>query len=259
MKNHSLLYFLIFIGSLVLGYSVSTRFYPTNLNLLPGSMRLVNPGSQDSIQTMNNGQRSILLISVSSINSPNPRLESIWLVSYFSTDSTIRLLPIFPAGSLPLSDFEQKLYRLFNLNKANGVLVLNQDFINVLSNNNYWWGGYIVFDEVALTRIIDLMGGIDMKGRILTGEQALTELPAALDNPQDANSSQIAILQSACHKFQEIIPDPDMPRLNSLLPNHILTDLDSSQLQTEMQSLYAREQKPTCRFPTLEISQVVHE
>jgi hypothetical protein len=221
-------------------------------------MRLVATGSQNSIETMNNGQRSILLISATSINTPNPHLESIWLATYFSTDATIRFLPIFPAGNRPISDFEEQLDHAFNLDEMNGVPVLSQDFINVLKNDNYWWSGYIVLDEVALTSIVNIIGGINLNGRALMGDQVVEELPKVLDNPQDAYSSQIAILQSVCQKFHDITPDPDMPQLISLLPNHLLTDLDSSQLQMEMQSMFANERKPTCRFPTLEISQVVH-
>jgi hypothetical protein len=220
-------------------------------------MRLVATGSQNSIETMNNGQRSILLINATSLNKPNPHLESIWLATYFTTDTTIQLLPIFPAGTQPISDFEEQLDHSFNLDKQNGALILDQDFINVLKNSNYWWSGYIVFDEVAMTKIFNLIGGIDLNGRTLTGEQVVEEFSMLLDNPQEAYSSRIALLQSACHKFQEITPDPDMPQLISLLPNHFITDLDSSQLQTEMQSLYSTTRKPTCKFPTLEISQVV--
>jgi hypothetical protein len=256
MKNHSLLYFLIFICSLVLGYSVSTRFYQTTLDILPSSVRAFATGRQNTIETMINGQRSILLISTTSINTPNPHLESIWLATYFSTDTTIRLLPIFPAGNQPISDFEKQLDYSFKLDKPSGTLVLNKEFINVLKNDNYWWSGYIVFDEVALTNIFNLIGGIELNGRTLTGDQIVKEFPKVLDNPQGAFSSQIAMLQSTCSNFQKITPD--MPQLSSLLPNHIITDLDSNQLQTEMQSLFASGRKPTCRFPTLEISQVVH-
>jgi hypothetical protein len=258
MKNHSLLYFLIFICSLVLGYTVSTRFYNTSLDILPSSKQAITSGSQNSIETMNNGQRSILLISAKSINEPNPQLQGIWLVTYFSTGTTIQLLPIFPDGNKPSSDFVEQLIHSFNLDKLNGVRALNQDFINLLKNDNYWWSGYIVVDEVAMTRIINLIGGIDKNGKILKGDQVVEEFPNLLDNPQDSYSSQIVILQSACHKFLEISPNLDMPQLLSLLPNHILTDLDSNQLQSEMQSMFAGGRIQTCRFPMLEISQVIH-
>lgn len=256
MKNHSLLNFLVFTCFLVIGYTVSARFYQADYGILPSTIRLVTTGSQNTIETMNNGQRSILLISAASMDTSNPHLESIWLATYFSSDTSIRLLPIFPTGEKPISDFEEQLAYSFDLNKKNGSVVLNQDFINVLENNNYWWSGYFIFDEVALTKIFNLLGGIELNGKTLSGAAAVKEFPEVLDNPQDAYSSQIAILQSACHKFMEINPNQDMSEINSLLYNHILTSLDSNQLQTELDTLYSSGHYLTCRFPTLEISRI---
>jgi len=258
MKNHSLLNFIIFTFSLVIGYSFSTRFYQSDFGILPSTMRLVASDNQNSIETMKNGQRSILLISAASIKPSNPKLESIWLATYFSSDTTIRLLPIFPTGNQSISDFERQVEQSFDLNKKNDKLVLDQEFINVLENNNYWWSGYVIFDEVALTKIFNLMGGIDLNGKTLSGEQALDELSKMVDSPQEALSAQIAILQSVCHNFFEISPNLDKSQIISLFPNHIFTDLDSTQLQSEMQSLYSSEHNPTCKFPMLEISRIEH-
>ncbi|MFZ0532493.1 MAG: hypothetical protein WAM09_04885 [Anaerolineales bacterium] len=256
MKNHSLLNFLIFTCFLVIGYSVSTGFYQSDYGILASTMREVTSGSQNSIETMNNGQRSILLISASSISTSNPHLESIWLVTYFSSDTAIQLLPIFPTGKKAISDFEQQLDHSFDLNKKNGNLVLDQDFITVLEKNNYWWSGYFIFDEISLAKLFNPLGDIVLNGKTLSGEQALKEIPEVLENHQEAYSSQIAILQSVCHKYMEIHPDPDISQFISFLPNHILTDLDTNQLQTELETLYSNERHPTCRFPTLEISRI---
>jgi hypothetical protein len=256
MKNHSILNLLVFTCFLVVGYSFSTRFYQAEYGILPSSIRLVTIGSQNTIETMNNGQRSILLVSTDSINTANPHLESIWLATYFTSDTTIRLLPIFPTGDEPITDFEKQLNHSFNINKKNGTLLLDQKFIKVLGDNNYWWSEYFIFDEIALTKLFNLLGGIEMNGNKLSGEQALNELPKVLDNPRDAFSSQVAILQSACHKFTEINQNPDMSQIISLLPDHILTGLDIDQLQTELGSMYSSGHNLTCRFPTLEIIRI---
>jgi hypothetical protein len=258
MKNHSLLNFLVFTCFLVVGYSISTRFYQAEYGIFPSTLRLVTTEVQNSIETMNNGQRSILLISATSIDTSNPHLESIWLATYFTSDTTIRLLPIFPAGDNPISDFEKQLNHSFDLNKKNGTLVLDQDFTKLLEDNNYWWSGYFIFDEVALTQIFNLLGGIELNGKNLSGEQALNELPRVLDNPYEAFSSQLAILQSACRKFMEANQNPDMSQIISLLPDHIYTSLDFDQLQTELKTLYSSEHYLSCRFPTLEITRIEH-
>ena len=254
MKNHSLLNFLVFTCFLVVGYSVSTRFYQAEYGIFPSTIRLITPGGQNSIATMNNGQRTILLISTTSINTSSPRLESIWLATYFTSDTTIRLLPIFPAGDNPISDFEKQLNHSFGLNKKNGTLLLDQDFIKLLEDNNYWWSGYFIFDKVALTQIFNLLGGIELNGKNLSGEQALSELPMVLDNPHQAFSSQLAILQSACHKF--LVTNQDISQIITLSPDHIYTSLDFDQLQTELKTMYSSEHHLSCRFPTLEITRI---
>ncbi len=257
MKNHSLLYFSIFVCSLVLGYSISTGFYPSNLDPYPGTVQLVVAESPESIQSLENGQRSILLISASSIDTSDPHLESIWLATYFASDPTIRLLPVFLAGEDQASDFEQQLEVSFNFVPGKDAPVLAQGFTDVLKDNNYWWSGYIVFDQVALTSMVNLIEGTEVSRGTLSEEQKGSAFAKLSDSPQGAYSSQVAAVQSACHKLQEVPAFADLSQLTKLLPNHIYTDLDNSQIQTELQSLFSNDRKPTCRFPTLEISQVV--
>ncbi len=256
MKNHSTLNFLVFTCFLVVGYSFSTRSYQAEYGILPSTISLVTTGSQNSIEAMNNGQRSILLISATSIGTSNPQLKSIWLVTYFTSDTTIQLLPIFPAGDNPISNFEKELNHSFDLNKKNGTFELDPEFIKLLDDNNYWWSGYFIFDDVAVTEIFNLLGGIELNGKKLSGEQVVNELPEVLDNPQDAFTSQVAILQSACHKLMEINHDPDLSQIFPLLPNHIITSLDINQLQMELETLYSSVPSLTCRFPTLEITRI---
>jgi len=256
MKNHSLLNFLVFTCFLVVGYTISTRFYQAEYGILPSTIRLVTAESQTSIETMNNGQRSILLVSTTTMETINPHLESIWLATYFASDTTIRLLPIFPSGNEPVSDFEKQLNQSFDLSKVNGTFVPDQDFIKLLEDNNYWWSGYLIFDEVALTKIFNLLDGIELNGNKFSGEQAINELPEVLDKPHAAFYSQVTILQSFCQKYMEINQNPDSSQVISLLPDHIVTNLDFDQLQTELEIMYSSEHYLTCRFPTLEITRI---
>lgn len=207
---------------------------------------------------MSNGQRSLLLISTSSLNSTNPNLESIWLATYFPSDTNIRLLPIFPSGDPTISEWESHLVNSFKMNKENGRLAVNQDFLAVLQAENYWWSGYFVLDEVAMAGLFDLLGGIEMNGQTLSGEQVFSELPSAMEHPDDAYYYQLAILQSACKHISQIATNPDLSQLNLLLPRHMITDLEPNQISIEVQSLLTSERQPTCKFPLFEKSQIVH-
>jgi hypothetical protein len=258
MRNHSLLFFTLFICSLVVGYTFSARFYPSDLNFFTSSLRVVTAQDQKSIDTLSTGQRSFLLIGVSSLNTLKPNLESAWLATYLPTGSDVRLLSIYPTGNKPISDLEAQIIQSFGLDKKNGQLILNQDFQNVLVAKNYWWSGYIILDEVAMADISDLLGGIDMQGQILTGNQIITKLADVLDQPKEAYAFQIAMLQSICKQFSHLSSNADLSQVGTVLHHHIVTDLRSDQLRTEFQSFMAGEHQPTCKFPMLEKSQIVH-
>lgn len=253
MKNHSLLNFVIFTCFLVVGYTISTRFYPVDARAISGSLDTVTSENQDSIAALDNGQRSFLLISASSLNTSNQQLDGIWLATYFATDPTIHLLPIFPTGKQQLSGFEAQLQSTFAMDKENGTLVPAAAFTDLLENNNYWWSGYLVFDEVALSRVLDFVGYIEVNEKILSGTLAYSQL---IGSPRDAYPLQVAILQSACRKLSGFDPGPDASQIISSLPGHIFTDLDTYQLQMELETLYSGERTPTCTFPTLDVLRI---
>jgi hypothetical protein len=257
MKNHSLLFFSLFICSLVAGYTFSARFYPSNFSLINSSLKVVAAKENKPIAALSTGQRSLLLITASSLSTFDTHLESIWLATYFPNRSDIRLLPIYPSGNEPISDFEAQLVQSFGLNKKNGQLTLDHDFVSALENQNYWWSGYIILDEVAIAGIIDRLGGIELQNQTRTGEQVMAKLPNVLEHSGEAYSYQIALLQSGCKQFAQVTLSDDLSQLSTLLARHILTDLQSNQLRTEFQTLLAGKSHPVCKFPLLEKSQIV--
>lgn len=257
MKNFNLLYFIIFILALITGYLISTQFTFQDLDSQSPSLQILSAHAQNSIQTMDNGQLSILLVGSSAIQAQDVHLESIWLLTYLPSDTIIRLLPIFPSGRQAISDFDKRLEQSFQVEKSRGTFTLGQEFITALEAKNYWWSGYIVFDDMALGKMIDLVGGIELKGKILSGEQVLQELPEAVNEPDEAYISQMSILRSICRKISPYAQRHDLTQLGALIPKHVLTDLDLGQLQGEWQSLYSERQAPVCSFPMLDTARSI--
>jgi hypothetical protein len=252
MKNHSLLNFFIFTSFLVLGYWISTKFFRAEYGIASSSMSLISTRQPNSVDTLNNGQRNILLIGSSKISNAHPQLESIWLVTYFISEPTIRLLPIFPSGEETSSNFEGQLDRSFDLINEHGTLQLSPEFINTLESNNFRWSSYLVLDKYAARKIIDLLGGIVLNGETTSGDQAIRELPDAIENPQEAFSYQVNVMQATCRKLSDVTSQPDWSQVVSLIPDHAITDLSSDQFLIEWENLLAKE-NPSCNFPTLEI------
>jgi hypothetical protein len=255
MKNHSWLNFLVFTCFLVIGYSYSTRFYTHNIAILPNAPKVIAE-SRNSVETMPNGQRSYLLIAASAINTSTPSLESIWLVSYFPSDTDLRMMPVFPAGVGSFPSFEEQLSQSFGFSKYRGSFVLDQGFIDVLEDNNYWWSGYFIFDEYALNKIANLMTESEADGKDGPGEIAGKDAPELSGYSVNEYASQIATLQSACQKFIQTNRDADVSQVMSLLADHFLTDLDSEQIRLEWDTLNSGQHNPSCKFPMLEISRL---
>jgi hypothetical protein len=258
MKNFSLLYFLIFISALLAGYMISTQFSDQGFEAASAMGRIFTDNSANPMRSMENGQRSILLLGTSALNNAHPRLESAWLVSYFPSDTIIRLLPIFPSGKQVFSDLESALSQSFSLQESKRTFTLGQEFISVLEEHNYWWSGYIIFDEHALLRMADAMGGIDLQGSALSGEMLLAQYHAALSRPMEAYQVNMSLLRSTCRTVAQASGRDSLSQLASLYPDHLATDLDLNQLQAEWQSLYFANQDLTCRFPLQDISFQIH-
>ncbi len=256
MKSHSVINFLIFTCFLVIGYTFSLRFYQPGEVKILSTVKIVAAESHGSIQSLDNGQRSLLLISASRLDALDPKLEGVWLATYLPAGSNVQLFPIFPRGDESLSVFERELESSFLINSQGSAKVIDQGFFSVLEKNNYWWSGYFLFDEVSLIGLVNQFGGVDLNGKSLSGEQTIGELHTAWDTPRAAYSAQIALLQSLCHELSLANAKINLLQVQAMIPDHLLTDLDSDQLQAEYYALNSNNHNPTCRFPTLEVSRI---
>jgi hypothetical protein len=255
MKNHSWLNFLVFTCFLVLGYSYSTRFYAHGTSIFPETPRVL-AGNATSIDTMLNGQRSILLIGTSSIDKPDAQLESIWLASYIPSEGTIRMMPVYPSSSGHAAQFEAQLRQSFQLTRSNGRFTPDQAFVETLRANNYWWSGYFIFDEHALSSFFKQALQAASQGNTNLAALGSSDYVEILGHTSAASAGQLGLLQSACQKFFKQGQGASISQLLSPINGHYLTDLEPELMQQEWGGLYSGEQNPTCRFPSLEISRL---
>ena len=256
MKNTITMNFLLFIGFLVLGYSVSTRFYNPKYGDLSNHSRLTFSKTLDSIHSLNNGQRTILLIGVNTLDPFKAELESLWLVTNLPPDTTLEFLPIINTEKDTKSDFEGRLYSSFKLDKKNGNLTPAQDFVRILKENNYWWSGYFIIDHIALSGMIDNLENAEDNGKVISEYQAGIEIPEDKNNPQNAFSIDLTLIQTTCQRLSEISHTPDLLNRFLLDPNHLHTDLDRNEIVIEWNALLSNGHSPNCSFPTLEIAQI---
>jgi hypothetical protein len=254
MKNPITMNFMLFISFLVIGYSVSTRFYHPEYSEQYNASRMMFSTSINSIRALENGQRNFLLIGVNTLEPSEAQLESLWLVTNLPPDTTLQFLPILSAGNETDSDFKYQLYSLFKLEKKNDNLALALDFMEILKENNYWWSGYIVIDHSAMQDIINRLEKSKVNSEFFSRNQRKDEDLSIVGSPQNSFSIDLTLIQTACQILSEFSQNPDL--FNNLLldSNHVATDLDRNQLLLEWNALSSNDQSLNCRFPTLEFT-----
>jgi len=252
MKHPALLNFLIFTCFLVGGYTLSCRFYQVENG--KGADRVAYASGSDLVKSMNNGQRSVLLVGVDSLGLSSPKLTSLWLVSYLPADPTLHIIPIFPAGKEAPSSFEEKLPRSFMINGKDADPALGKDFIKLLSDNNYWWSDYLIYDQIALSAMISLFGQAQSSDVHISLSEQLSSKNYHEGDPHEVYSTQLAILQVACHNLDGMIQNSDLFQIGSLVPDHIAIGFDLQQDISEWRALLDGAGDLSCRFPTMEFS-----
>jgi len=252
MKNSLSVSFLLFTGFLVIGYSVSTLLYRADYTATAVA-QTNSAQSNTSIQTLENGQRSILLVIVDKMAAAESKLAGFWLMTYLPTDPTIHLFPILPAENNPVPDNQYRIYQTFSLTDDKGHPGLDKTFIEELTKNNYWWSGYVIIDQTALQMIIEstYLAGHDLK------LDDLKEINLDPGNPfvdrQTAFYAQVNLAQALCDLSSGSYQDVKWSTIESMILDHMYTDLDIKQVAMDWETIFTNGQNLKCAFPTLQV------
>lgn len=245
------------------GYTVSTRFYPSIHGSALDSASAINKNSPGPIQTLNNGQRSLLLIWVDSMETSKPELISLWLISYLPSNSTVQFLPIFPTGDEILSDWDNSLVssfsvdRLFDLNTKNIKVFPGQKFTKFLEESNYWWSGYFIFDQSHIDSMLDLVKN-ESSTQNLSGNQVIQSNSGAFTIPAEVNQTSFSTLQSICQKLSDLSSEQDISQVITKLSVLYISNLDVHQILQEWDGLLSKGSTLNCEFPTFQGSMLTH-
>jgi hypothetical protein len=255
MKNPITMNFMLFISFLMIGYSVSTKFYHPSYAFSSGSSLSISTNS-NSIQALKNGQHNFMLILVDTLDPYKANLESLWLITNLPPDATLQVFPIYPTGSESITAFENQLLHSFKLDNKNDSLTIDQATIKFLEENNYWWSGYFIIESDSLSIMLDTLTPTLDFGEIAVKDEYVSDQHGEENDPQNMFSYQLAQMQTICNRLSEISQNPTS--ISDILTNSkkLATNLEPAQLEIELKKLISTKQQLNCTFPTLEISQI---
>lgn len=255
MKNPITMNFILFISFLIIGYSVSTKFYHPSYAFSSGSSLSISTNS-NSIQSLKNGQHTFMLILVDTLDPDTANLESIWLITNLPPEATLQVFPIYPTSSGSITAFEDQLLHCFKLDNKNDRLTIDQITIKFLEENNYWWSGYFIIESDSLSEILDTLTPTLDFGVITVKDEYVSDQHGKENDPQNIFSYQLAQMQTICNRLSEI--SQTSSSISDILTNrkNLATNLEPAQLETELKKLISTKQQLNCTFPTLEISQI---
>jgi hypothetical protein len=228
-----------FLISLLAGFGAGTYFFH----------RINNPthtiSTSTTVPTIPGKQESIWLIVVDRLYKTTPKIEGIWLLAYIPNYTTITPLPLFPSDNPQLDAELAKAFRLTTDRK------IAPEFWTFLQKHNHPAKDYIVFDEVAAASIINIYGGVSIKGKQLSGLEALAQVPKTWDDPHGSLQGQIAIMDSVCKSIFNNPTTHDMDKFQKEVGNHILSNLDLSKKLVEWQKMIVSGSHKVCNFSDL--------
>ena len=110
---------------------------------------------------------------------------------------------------------------------------------------------YVVIDEVAAASIINIYDGVSIKGKRLSGLEALAQVPKTWEDPQGSLQGQIAIMDSLCKSIFNNPTPPDLNKFQKEVGNHILSNLDLGKKMKEWQKMMVSGNQKICNFSDL--------
>jgi hypothetical protein len=169
---------------------------------------------------------AILVLGVDDLSRDHPRLLALWLVAHDSTQDLLLLYGI-PISAVAEGD-ERTLAALFDWSGKRG---LPRDFERALASlAPLSHQAVVVMDEHAFASAVDVLGGVDLGGTLLDGEQVLAFLRLLQAKPEALLAAQAELLLALRPALQDLGPTPDISELEQLHPKHVALSLKPQQL-----------------------------
>lgn len=192
-----------------------------------------------------NGQRNLLIISVDEFDRA-PQLQSAWLLMYFPGMSPVTLVPVQPAPSELAHEDNKQLSQRFDLTAAGKPTA---DFFQALAEQNIWWDGYMVIDEVARKTLSSALTAGTFQDPSADPEPLFAGILGNRSSLSDDLNHQTTALRQFCEQVSLNGSQADLMNALGSLRSHYRTDVNLIQLQIDWRSLIDTQPSVACEFP----------
>ena len=184
------------------------------------------PTRQPSVPPEPAGE-AILVLGVDDLGKDHPRLLAVWLVAHDPAQDLVLLYGIPISASAPEGD-DRPLAALFDWSRKKGI---DRDFERALASlAPLPHRAVVVMDETAFATAVDVLGGADLGGTLLDGEEVLAFLRLLQTKPEALLAAQAELLLALRPALQDLGPTPDISELEQLHPKHVSLSLKPQQL-----------------------------
>lgn len=223
-----------FVACLLLGmYAGSHSFNPPS----------TSPTTTAEMSSLS--QHTVVFVQVDSLQSREPRLQSIWSATYDTQTPYVFLLMLYPVEDSLNQPRAEKLAESFSINSKGEV---SASFSNNLEAGGFMADGMVLVDQQGLARAIDWLGGIDLGGEagVLDGNAAASH-SAWLDDPQAVLQWQRRMVNAMCQKFGRLPTPINWSTLSDAIGSeHYLTGHEIGPIEEEWSSLVAKSGQVQC-------------
>lgn len=246
MKRYPILFLSIYAVSIILGFRIGSNL---TQNGSAASAFNFSPKAMNTIPAMKNGQHNLLIISTDDLSLTEPKLMSIWLVTYFLDDPTVTFLPVYPTVSNGKIITDTELLDSFELAKLNDQHQISENFQEYLEQRNFWWSGYILIDQSAYTAVIEMtMQEVNDGDRVSDDQVGLTQGDdlQALESVYLRDESNMLYI---CDQLTQEADSFNWEAFREFAPQHLSTDFDLESMIEEWVGMLASKDKAICSFP----------
>ena len=198
----------------------------------------------DSESSIGSGQRNLLVIGVDQKKSPDPILESIWLLISYPGKSNLTLIPIYPTieGGIPLAD--STLAQIFSISSEG---VPDTKFFNHLKDQ-LWWDNYILINKEGISALFEFLNQSEPDFEVAA---TMASLPAAWQDPDGALQGQSQLMKMACERTSKLLGEVNFSKFIQEIQLHVHTDLNWEEVSQNWSFRPPASLQIECEFPTL--------